>query len=274
MQAKENRSLKYVYKYRTVNAHTINLLEKCDLYFSHPKEFNDPFDSKTDVIFEGTEIEWKKWLDESKRSPEEKEIIWNLLKRRGFEKFENGLMYEDRAFLISSFSKIDDDILLWSHYANSHKGVCLGFKISEVENTFGLYFEDEEIFQKPHAPKNYQMLHNIIYSIDDKMPQQINRLKDDKRELYNFLVTKQKNWSYEQEMRIILPTYSTSGRTFKFAKHCLSKIIFGMNISTKDIATIKQVIDEVYIMKGFNVALFQAKPIKGKYAVEIQPIQV
>ena len=86
---------------------------------------------------------------------------------------------ETRAILC--FSRNWDNLLLWSHYGDSHKGVCLGFDI--VDGAGGANY-DMDVHYQPNL-------------LDIRTP------ADVKYELANRLLrTKHESWSYEQEVRM------------------------------------------------------------------------
>ena len=69
-----------------------------------------------------------------------------------------------------------DSILMWTHYADSHKGICLEFAV------------DNPVFQQA-APIKYKR----------NYPVWAPGIHDD---LGDFLLTKAEDWSYEKEYRI------------------------------------------------------------------------
>tara|TARA_R110001606_G_scaffold4150_1_gene19591 strand:- start:926 stop:3151 length:2226 start_codon:yes stop_codon:yes gene_type:complete len=90
----------------------------------------------------------------------------------------------DKDYRICSFSKNDNSMLMWSHYTGDHQGIMVeyefgyglptGFGISEVKYTFG---------QKRQVEKD-----KFIFN--------------------QYLLTKNKEWEYEEEVRLI--SYQTS----------------------------------------------------------------
>lgn len=83
---------------------------------------------------------------------------------------------------ILCFSRNWDNLLLWSHYGDSHKGICLGFDIPEGEP--GSNFDTDVLYQ-PNLLK--------IDRLED-LPDVADRLKR----------TKHESWSYEQEVRMFV----------------------------------------------------------------------
>ncbi len=82
-----------------------DILVNNKIYYSKPKYFNDPFE------FDGVILKISQ-NDENRKS------AYDLLHRFGF----------------ISFSQQNNNILMWSHYADAHRGVCLRFKC--IEDSF------------------------------------------------------------------------------------------------------------------------------------------
>jgi hypothetical protein len=83
---------------------------------------------------------------------------------------------------ILCFSRNWDNLLLWSHYAASHTGLCLGFDIPDSQ---------ADAYMDVH----YQP--NLL---------QIRGLEDVNEDLARrSLSTKHESWSYEQEVRMFAP---------------------------------------------------------------------
>ena len=55
---------KFLYKYYSLNKnnahHRARIFTHNELYFPSPKIFNDPFDSKIQLVFDGSKEEWEK----------------------------------------------------------------------------------------------------------------------------------------------------------------------------------------------------------------------
>jgi Protein of unknown function (DUF2971) len=81
---------------------------------------------------------------------------------------------------ILCFSRNWDNVLLWSHYGDSHKGMCLGFDISQGDP--GVNYDTDVLYQP-----------NLL---------QIRRVEDLPNVADRLLRTKHESWSYEQEVRM------------------------------------------------------------------------
>src|SRR5208337_4824681 len=76
------------------------------------------------------------------------------------------------------FSEDKADVLQWSHYADRHKGICLGFDVSGGEGKFGRVQYVTERFPFPKQP--------------------------DEPFMWKLLSTKSEAWKYEKEWRVFL----------------------------------------------------------------------
>ncbi|MFA0570172.1 DUF2971 domain-containing protein [Vibrio gallaecicus] len=134
----------------------------------------------------------------------------------------------DQKWGIFSLSSDPQNVLMWAHYANNHRGFCLEFDTSN--DYFGRAWK-----------VNYV---NRINSIDI--------LDFTEEDAFNSLVTKTKEWSYESEFRVIsnaqnqvvgLPALVRENVS-EFPVSKLSAIIFGARMSQADITEVLGWLDE------------------------------
>lgn len=124
--------IEYLYKYRTLNRLSTQLLTNRELYFAKADELNDPYEISLPVTFEGTDDQIRTKLVSQQIPPTEENVREarnpesNVRKR--LEKHSEESLREARdKFGICSFSEVNDNMLLWSHYADCHRGFCLEF---------------------------------------------------------------------------------------------------------------------------------------------------
>ena len=119
----------------------------------------------------------------------------------GFEQFNKQIREEIETLrkksLISCFSKRNDSILMWSHYADSHRGICLEIEYSEVENFRDVSYTDRRSNIKIYNLISFLLANEFIGSQRD-----ISKYKNQKKLLTPFFV-KSKEWSYEKEVRCL-----------------------------------------------------------------------
>lgn len=161
---------------------------------------------------------------------------------------------------IVSFSKSSTNPLLWSHYANNHKGFCLCFS---VEDTFKasnsnskipeLKFEDVQYRNENVTKNGFYSFPGAIWG-NDVSKEEVNRFWDLKKEAY---LTKYQSWSYEQEVRLVFddwfPSKVTSegsqkmpivNRLFYYDLKQFTGIIFGSELKNIEKEEIKNIVIE------------------------------
>ena len=114
------------------------------------------------------------------------------------EKIDGAVNDAKETALISCFSKRNNSILMWSHYANSHKGVCL-----EYERPDSIDFKDVIYQQERPYIKMYKAVsHAIALDILGKKETEDEITTHLKETLDPFFV-KSTDWSYEEEVRCL-----------------------------------------------------------------------
>ncbi|MGD6731850.1 MAG: hypothetical protein ACPKMZ_12385 [Pleomorphochaeta sp.] len=167
----KEEKIEYLYKYRPLyngdkdsyefNKHTLSILQKGELYFSTPKEFNDPFDCLFPILpYKITKKQvlakiYSKDIESREKRKQLKSYIRDYCNNDidNYVNSFNELIKEDPKFLyelnrdqsdkfeVCCFSKNYKNILMWSHYADSHKGICIGIKTIYEENSNLIEFE-------------------------------------------------------------------------------------------------------------------------------------
>lgn len=112
------------------------------------------------------------WLKETYEDCKEIESQTQEIARLYHELYEAG---------IYSLSEVNDSIIMWSHYAKNHEGVCIGFDRKDLENTGNL----------------------IKVKYVKKAPTELTKTNRRSPAKY-FHKHKYFQWSYEKEFRLIL----------------------------------------------------------------------
>lgn len=255
----------YIYKYCSINNDLWKNLLNNQIWFSNSTEFNDPFDCQLQIIpFEN---------EKEKRILVEKLIEWDAIQQKDKKKFlesnikEFNFIIESQknihasmgiaCFCIDKEYKKKEYLLLWSHYADSHKGIRLKFDIlDDVLYMFELKNLSDPILnlRKVDYIKEYLIL---------------NYIRDSKELSTKILSTKSECWEYENEARII----SKKSGPVKFRKEALSEIVFGCKLKPTD-DDVKDVIKLVKSCNYPNVKFIQAIKCKDRFALEFEEIDV
>jgi hypothetical protein len=151
------------YKFQKINKLTLHNLTNQKNWISDPYDFNDPFEFS---FYDRLLIENEKFR------------YLNFEEKKQAEMFK----IEISKFGVICYSTNWYNILLWSHYADNHKGMCLVFEVSE---------------------ENINNLHKINYQ--NNFPE-INYLDNlnTREEIIKIVTTKSIEWEYESEYREIL----------------------------------------------------------------------
>lgn len=192
-----------LFKYKGINKYTLDGLDAGKIWLNNPDEFNDPYDSGFNVSFNSLlELSKMEKLQDllkeyiSRLQEEGKGDVVTILKDL-FKEREENLIHSFNKEAKKHFHKVfclserKDSILMWSHYANNHKGVCIEYIIDE--NLWkGLLF---------------RCLFPVIYenNLIDITP--YIQSSDTWEKFISFLLPlfyKAEEWSYEKEWRFIL----------------------------------------------------------------------
>lgn len=245
---------------------TLTALGNNELYFASSGSFNDPFDSRArkDFEFKDSEDFVDKWIglernrqsmtiDEAKAYLSD--IASNLDKTEEYINEQSELFQKTvlQSFGICSLSEVNNDILMWSHYADSHFGLCLEFSRTPgntLENAQPVEYPDDDDF--PYI--NY-------------WPDQEEEILDD---LEKVVLTKSKHWKYEKEWRTIqepsIKHEGYNGHVAVYPKEMLTGVIFGHRMMEKERKTIKK------LLSNHSVEYYEASPVKNKFLIKVKKV--
>lgn len=113
-------------------------------------------------------------------------------------KVDDAINNAKEAALISCFSKRNNSILMWSHYANSHKGVCI-----EYERPDSIDFKDVTYQKERPYIKMYKAVsHTLALDILGKKETD-NEITMHLKETLDPFFVKSTDWQYEEEVRCL-----------------------------------------------------------------------
>lgn len=256
-----------LYKYRPINDWTIKALKERTIYFNCPNEYNDPFDCRLNFFIDGSEDEWEAFKNHRGISVEELNSYRAERKRAKensgyFDKeLQSHSLINTR---ISSFSEVPDSTLMWSHYADYHKGICLIFETIKLDTIQSyMIFNGEDLNSTSNLPPNYAGIIRVRYS--DKMPEAYNHLEYNQNKILAFLITKSTDWAYEKEWRMLLSTTALRTDNPRYIENQLKGVIFGLNCKEESKSLVKE------SLKDLNVEFYQCHAVNSEYKVEIKP---
>ncbi|MEN6317608.1 MAG: DUF2971 domain-containing protein [Syntrophaceae bacterium] len=208
----------FLYKYYKLNdRNSERIFTENEIYFASPDQFNDPFDCRVQASFDATDGEWEEYLGVMMKNKhpeldyEVRSAFVRQLINSGWredpgtkQKIVSDVQEAVNKIGVLCLSEVRDDILMWSHYADSHRGFCLQFNIKTTFYPFG------------------ELLFKVEYS--SSYPQ-ITVLRDHENQTRKVLLTKSDIWKHEKEWRILDPDNGPGIRIYP--AEMLTGVIFG-----------------------------------------------
>ncbi|MCB1276765.1 DUF2971 domain-containing protein [Prosthecobacter sp.] len=212
--------------------------------FASPLKFNDPFEMTPRIEQPPEELVLDRLLADHmvedyfikvgskkglSREESSKEYHACELPRR-FQKFQTPEGWTKKAFdlkwdLVGKIAKgfrilccshREDSILMWSHYAEQHRGIVMEFETAEMIEGVDLATEAYEVRYRS-SPPSIPALHPDMASFEETLLQ--------------VLTTKALEWSYEEEVRIRIPANdrlnSEEPLDLSIDPKCLKRVIVG-----------------------------------------------
>lgn len=241
-----------------------SILFNLDLYHNSIHHFNDPFEFKFHAIPPTSKQEFEKYLSRTlisnqfhpKLNRAQRKIkvsdlskdLYNgkTLIRDKFERFISKVIDGNSKYGICCFSSNRDSLLQWSHYADSHQGICIEFDFKH-SSSLGIV-PLEIIYQDEYPSIN-------IYSKD----------RDNLDLLNKSLLTKHSSWSYEGEHRSIKPKI---GNHKLESRDQIKSITFGVNSKDEKIKEVIELLKKI----NFKIPLYKTKRSDRKYELIREPL--
>lgn len=178
--------MKKIYKFCTFNDFTRDILITEKFFFNDWEKMNDPLEG-----------------------------FFQYYKTNKTDDNVSDIYTEKNTYGISCFSKDYNEILMWSHYANGHLGICIEVEI------------DETLCTK-----------NDIDIVDIKYKKDIESIVTIGADVKELLSKKLNKWKYEKEVRVFCKGKKTKHKVGK-----ITKIFLGPKCSSEDKETIEEYID-------------------------------
>ena len=179
------RNLPILYRYTSLNEHTIDSLFRAEVYMVPASKMND--------VFEGAAY----GTDSSEQD--------NM---RAVEELQN-------AVYLKSFSIAEDDNLMWGHYGDAHKGVCIGYDFSKADEQVKCHLYPVQYSDKRFSTQNVENVaqHPFLY------------------------LRKSRDWKYEKEFRLIYKEWELpEGNDLRLG--CICEVRFGLRTPAEDMAKV------------------------------------
>ena len=250
----------HLYRYRSLKGdaaqYVATTIRMSTLYFAPPLSFNDPFDCRAPYDFTANRQEVERYfaragqrqlpgasrktrrgivkerLNAYRRDPDIKQFVMERHRERVTE--EVGML---------CLTSKRNDILMWSHYADGHSGICLEFDTKH--EFFGRALPVRYLERRPAINPFRQSYEEMLDAA---------------------ILTKAQHWEYEDEWRII--EYNSGPGIYGYPPAALTGIILGTRISDSQALEIENLIKQ----ERPPVKLYRAKSDDQLYAVGITQI--
>nr|WP_315151947.1 DUF2971 domain-containing protein [uncultured Flavobacterium sp.] len=299
-----------MFKYSPINSYALRNLQKNQIFFNNPLNFNDPFDTFHPAKIKELSNEKfvEKFCNSSKRKFNKRDLLGILNKSISKQEFynfcdehidyifdfngenENQIFKDKSDFLeqlnsiedskdsfvdnigdffstiklrlqttiqetlhnirqesfskigVSCFSKNNLNLLMWSHYADSHQGFCL-----EFDSSFEPFSKAFEVTYKSEIPNiNSDLLMNEEVGTES---------------IKTFLSFKSIDWEHEEELRIF---HKESNKSYFYPTRSLKAIYFGLRANQSDIEIICSIIKS----QNPAVKFYKMKKLELTFGIE------
>lgn len=227
---------RHFYKYMGISGEDPNSLRNLrtiivssNLWLSSPADFNDPFDMQFNVEPDADRAAVRRELERMGRAVRREH---GMTKAEAKRKVAQAMLNLDKAFNherqsrdrashgVTCLTPHPKNLLMWAHYARSHRGICLQFRTSFDPGIFATAIPVE-------YSDEYPVVHWPSFPLS---------------ELRAVMLRKGSNWEYENEYRIA--TAGVSKRELGIAPRALTAIILGCKFPVEERPQLERILAE------------------------------
>jgi hypothetical protein len=211
-----------------------SVITRSQLFFADSANFNDPFEMSPALY---RPKEFKSLLESKWRvdlSSDAMKQVFEQLRIKQHEKL--------RKFGVCCFTEACDNIVMWTHYADNHRGICLLFSTD-----YKFFNNIKDVQYVPRRPQ---------------MP--LFERKDPAR-LFELTRTKLEMWSHEKEWRLFRQHRE---RNYKYPASALCGVIFGCRCTASDRDLVAR------LAQDRKVTYYEARMSQYEYELEVVEIQL
>ena len=264
-----------LYKYGRFDSkgHYLKLIRDSELWFSSARNFNDPFDSALQYQFtDNPPGIRRKWAENylKREEPHLNRGQRRKVANQRLKEIDKDDDYIERQILhhvelnyknygICSLTEVRDDLLMWAHYSDHHRGFCVGIDTDKLLNV-----------QMALARDNNAITELVRVNYSPTMPD-INffesMLSTGNDDITRLLTTKSDHWLYEHEFRLLY--YDHIETSMNIGHTTITEVILGCKIDDKNRKEALSYLDK----KPSPTAVFQARKHKSNFALEFDKIR-
>lgn len=246
-------SVSHLYKYRSMRSEGLEeIFTKRQVYLNDATTFDDPFESRPQITYHQDWVKRERYLKQliQQNYPSADKKTRNKLReeKRHFFIDLNILKSAYDIFIKSTgiycLTEKNNELLMWSLYSESHKGLCLEFDASKQGTLFCEALK--VIYQEGYPEVNIMDMGNTA-------------------EYQKALLTKSLHWQYQEEWRIIKPKPSGGPGYYAFPPELLTGVILGSLMSDPDKALLMRWVDKYPV----KINVFEARLNDIRFQIDI-----
>lgn len=247
----------YLYKHVPFSDGSLCIIKDGTLKFTPPSEFNDPFGCVygiTENHFQSSS-ELKRLFERhgwDSISPARRIDLARRSKFLQSKAMDDGSYFENfyTKFGICCLNHNPLNILMWSHYADNHRGILIEFKFSKKELNSDRTFQD--FYPIP-----------VVYSESLPLISREDRYSENPTLIMQKTVlTKAIDWGYEKEFRILKHGIESAINEYP-SQRVLSSIVCGYKMKQESI----QIVND--LAKLANIEVYKARRIPNSYGITV-----
>lgn len=165
------------------------------------------------------------------------------------------------SFRVLCFSRTNDSLLLWSHYADNHRGICLEYEFTDNDFRKGCF----PVVYSPSQP----VLERVErYPADHPVAGAAGTLSINMNNEAKVFLTKSQDWFYEQEYRVIRVAKKLTevGERQPIPAN-LTAVYFGLRASQQLVAVVGRLLHDRPAIKFWNARL-----TPGQFQLQFDPM--
>ena len=257
-----------LYKYRSFDVNSLRLLSKAEIYYANPRSFNDPLDCNPTIQVDtdrasierlcfrmlaakhGREVALKEIGNQRYMSTQCGDYKTN---RKAEKYYMQGLGSEIKRLVdaemasrgVFSLTARWDCPLMWSHYADEHRGLCIEYDMSENVCSH-------------IKPVDYRRPRGI--KITELMQWKLRKSAEAEQNILNtYFFAKSPQWRYENEWRDIHPSNGVKQAPFR-----ISGVYFGLRCD----AAVRISIVKLFTNSNLPIAFYNLYPLEDSFRLK------
>ncbi|MEE8186104.1 MAG: DUF2971 domain-containing protein [Nitrososphaerales archaeon] len=263
----------YKYRFFDPDGYHLGVIENAKLWFTSAREFNDPFDSSLQYRFDdapkGIRLKWAMHFLKREfphlNHKQRRQLALQRLREIGkdpayYESFRNSYVERNYdKFGICCLTPVRDDLLMWAHYSDSHRGFCLGIDTSKLFDLQHSLASDGHLIDLQQVTYSEEMPEiNFFVSMISKYWH---------KDIIRLLCTKSTHWSHEREFRLIY--WDRVNTALSVGHDAISEVIMGCQVEDKDRNSVLSILND----RQCPAKVYQAHKDQTKFGLRFEKIR-